>query len=243
MAKISHTSRAWIALAPAMALPFLAALFYFVLLSEHWVARVIYGLTKAFTLVWPLVALRFVYQRKDARFRLVGPGWAESALAGTGVGLGIVVVLIVLMAGGPLAALVEDSASNIRLKAAQLGILENYWLFGLFLAVAHSLIEEYYWRWFVYGGLRELLPVPVAHAVAGLAFAAHHVIVASQFFGLGWGIILGGSVGLGGAAWSVMFQRHGILLGAWVSHMIVDFGLLIVGHRLIFGEWILNSGI
>ena len=58
-----------------------------------------------------------------------------------------------------------------------MGTPARYVALAAFLAVAHSLLEEYYWRWFVYGRLRRYVPMAVAMAVSGLAFMGHHVIV------------------------------------------------------------------
>ena len=44
----------WLVLWPAMTLPFLASLCYFVFYSEHFLARLLYALTKLFTLAWPI---------------------------------------------------------------------------------------------------------------------------------------------------------------------------------------------
>jgi membrane protease YdiL (CAAX protease family) len=40
---------------------------------------------------------------------------------------------------------------------------------------------------------------------------------------------------LGGVIWSGMYVRQGSLLGVWLSHIIVDFGILSIGHQLLFG--------
>jgi membrane protease YdiL (CAAX protease family) len=139
---------------------------------------------------------------------------------------------------GPMGQVVATGASQIRSKAASLGILNHYWLFGLFVALVHSLIEEYYWRWFVYGRLRELVRPGSAHALAALAFAAHHIVITTQYFGAAWGLVLGSLVGVGGALWSVMYERQRTLAGAWASHMAVDLGILAVGHKAVFGTYI-----
>ena len=53
----------------------------------------------------------------------------------------------------------------------------------IFYAVVNSLLEEYYWRWFVFGQMRRFLPPAAAIAVSSLAFALHHVIVLAFYFG------------------------------------------------------------
>jgi membrane protease YdiL (CAAX protease family) len=48
-------------------------------------------------------------------------------------------------------------------------------------------------------------------------------------------LFLSFSIGLGGVIWSGMYVRQGSLLGVWLSHIIVDFGILSIGHQLLFG--------
>ena len=42
-------------------------------------------------------------------------------------------------------------------------------------------------------------------------------------------------VGLGGLIWTLMYEWHGSVLGCWISHLVVDAFLMIVGYRLIMG--------
>src|SRR6202011_4525188 len=57
--------------------------------------------------------------------------------------------------------------------ATPLGFIE----LAVFLLVVHSLAEEYYWRWFVFGQLQRLLPLGAAIGVSSLGFMSHHVVV------------------------------------------------------------------
>jgi uncharacterized protein len=233
----SDEVRLWTASLPAMVLPFFASLLYFVLLSDHWISRVIYTATKMFTLVWPVIALCFILQPRNSPLRGLSLNFElKSWCLGAATGALIVGLMFGLMTG-PIGEIIASGTSQIRNKAAALGILDHYWAFGLFLALIHSWIEEYYWRWFVYGRLRELLRPALAHLLAGLSFAAHHVVIATQFFDGAWGFILGGLVGVGGIIWSLLYERQQNLIGVWCSHAIVDLGILAIGHKLLFGSY------
>jgi uncharacterized protein len=220
------------ATAPAMVLPLLAALCYFVWFSSQPAARTIYFGTKIFTLLWPLLAWRLLARRISADM-LSLRGSLESLPLALLSGAAISAALFALMRT-PLAAMVEEAVPAIRAKAQQLGFLAHYWSFAIFLSLIHSLLEEYYWRWFVYGRLRELLPPAVALALAALAFGAHHVVVLSQYFTLGWAFGLGLMVALGGALWCLMYRYQQNIVGAWISHMVVDLAVMWLGYRLLF---------
>jgi membrane protease YdiL (CAAX protease family) len=76
------------------------------------------------------------------------------------------------------------TAVRIRAKIEEFNSASPIRYVGLagFLAVVHSLLEEYYWRWFVFGRLRKILSLPAAIALSSLAFMAHHVVVLGRFF-------------------------------------------------------------
>ena len=40
---------------------------------------------------------------------------------------------------------------------------------AVLLSLVHSLLEEYYWRWFLFGGLRRYMPVAAAVVISALA--------------------------------------------------------------------------
>jgi len=224
----------WLAVLPAMAVPFIGSLFYFVILSKHDAAKIIYAATKLFTVLWPLIAVcaltRTGLPRIDRDFKK----HLKALPLGVLVGAMIVLLMFGLMETR-LGATIAGGSKNIEAKARELGFLEHFWLSGFFLSVVHSFIEEYYWRWFVFGRLRSLTPVRAAHILAGVSFAAHHVVVVTQFFSIFWGLVSGVCVALGGIVWSAMYDKQETLVGAWASHMIVDSGIMAIGHRLLFG--------
>lgn len=230
---LNGRAQALAALVPAMTVPFLASLLYFVLLSGRPVAQALYAGAKVFTLVWPFFAAVFILREP---LRWPGRGWGHhlrAIPAGAFWGL----LFAGLMAGllmTPMGAVVAESAGRIRLKAQQMGILDWYWPFAIFLSLGNSLVEEVYWRWFVYGRLRGMVGVWPAHLLAGAAFAAHHVVVAMQFFPPAWGLFFGLSVGVGGVAMSLLYQRQGTLAGAWACHLAADLGIMAIGYRLLF---------
>ena len=106
---------------------------------------------------------------------------------------------------------------------------------AVFYSAFHSLLEEYYWRWFVFGQLRRLMPLPAAVAVSSLAFTAHHVIVLAVYFG--WRspatTVFSLAVAVAGAFWAWLYQRSGSLLGPWLSHLLADAAIFAVGYSLV----------
>jgi uncharacterized protein len=132
-----------------------------------------------------------------------------------------------------------SAPARVRQKVVEFGLdtPAAFIAFGCFLSVVHSLVEEYYWRWFVFGRLRRLLPAGAALVLSSAAFAAFHLVdLAALFPGrfLTLALPLAVCVGLGGACWCWLYGRSGSLYGPWLCHLVVDVALMTVGYDLAF---------
>ncbi len=170
----------------ALAVPTLFTWLYFVLAADlaAGAQQQIYLAVKvvqfAFPLVWVLTILR-------------EPLWQyRPRLRGDAIGIGTLFSAAVVAAGWLLYSLVlrdsqlfADTSQSISDKLATFGIVtpRKYAALGLFYSLCHSLLEEYYWRWFVFGHLRLLTRFWPAAIASALFFACHHVIVLAVYFG------------------------------------------------------------
>ena len=224
------------ALAFAMVLPTVATLLYFIVLSgSPWMKGVYFG-SKVVQFSFPLFWVCVVQRQKLKLTRPTGSS------VGSGLALGALIVAVGLVAyfgyfkSSPY---LQEAPALISAKVADMGLTRPlvYLLFAVFLAIPHSLMEEYYWRWFVFGQLRRVSPMVTALVVSSLGFMAHHVIVIHQFLQQGWGVTIFFSlcVAVGGALWAWLYARQRSLYGPWASHLLVDFGIMYIGFDLI--EW------
>lgn len=122
----------------------------------------------------------------------------------------------------------------IRKKIAGMGLTSvwKYAMLGVFYALAHSFLEEYYWRWFVFRQWHSLVGLWKAVAISSLGFMAHHILVLATFFGgaspLTWFFSI--SVAIGGAVWAWLYHRSRSLLAPWVGHCLVDAAIFAIGY-------------
>ncbi|MGI9243219.1 MAG: CPBP family glutamic-type intramembrane protease [Verrucomicrobiales bacterium] len=223
----------WWVLLPAMTLPALSSLFYFVLFKDATISRPIYIGTKIFTIFWPIVATVFILHQRISLRGAPGAQHRKSLLPGLGIGLAILAVMVIWMQS-PLSHFVLAGGADVRSKVKSLGFLDHFVPFAIFITLVHSFIEEFYWRWFVFGNLRKVVALPMAHGVAAVAFAAHHLVVTCQYYPFWFAFGLAICVGIGGLIWSLLFQRYQSLLGPWICHLCVDAGLMWVGYQMIY---------
>lgn len=222
------------ALAFVMVLPTVATLLYFVVLSgSPWMKGVYFGskvVQFAFPLVWVLAVQRRRLRPALPDGRSLGAGLVAGGLmvaAGLGAYFGY-------LRQSPF---LQRAPELIGLKIDDMGLTSPamYVTFALFLSIPHSLLEEYYWRWFVFGQLRRVTPFRPALLLSSLGFMSHHVIVIHQFLQQGWLVTLFFSlcVAFGGGAWAWLYERHRSLYGPWLSHLLVDCSIMYIGYDLI----------
>ncbi len=223
----------------ALLFPLLITWLYFVLLAD-WptaIQQSAYGVGKCLQFGLPIYWV-FLVQRQ--RFRLSRPT-ARGIPVNVAFGLAVVVATLLLYHCWlkPVGYLGPDSAAAGAIYAKVEGLgLDSPWkyaAFAAFCSIIHSGLEEYYWRWFVFGRLRRLLPLGAAIVVSSLGFMLHHVLLLGTYFD--WDPLATGlfslCVAAGGGVWAWFYHRSGSLLGPWLGHLLVDIGIFLVGYDLV----------
>jgi membrane protease YdiL (CAAX protease family) len=226
----------------ALTFPTLSVLVYFVLLPEADASKAVqkaaYTAGKSLQFAFPLFWVLAI-QRRRLRFpKPVAKGLVESLL----FGLLVFAAILALHFGwlGP-GGYLEEARKPIsdRLSAYGLTSLPRYVLFALFVSLAHSLLEEYYWRWFAFGQLRRLVPLRTAIVLSSLGFMGHHVFILGTYFGYGSlpTVAFSLAVAVGGGVWAWIYHRSGSLYGPWLSHLFVDAAIFVVGYDMVGGTY------
>ena len=213
-------------------------LVYFTLLADAPAATqyLAYGSLKLIQFGFPLF---WVLTIQRQRLRLHAPE-LTGLLAGVTFGAAVLAAMGILYSYvlEP-SGLMEAARAPVRDKIGGFGVdtFAAYLALAVFYSFIHSLLEETYWRWFVFAQLRRRVRLATAIFISSVGFMAHHVIVVGSFFGwvspLGW--LLAVAVALGGAVWAWMYHRWGSLYPVWFGHLLVDAGIFWVGYDLIGG--------
>jgi membrane protease YdiL (CAAX protease family) len=229
----------WGAVFFALVYPTLLTIVYFILLAKAPTAlqQTVYGIGKliqfAFPALW-IVGFRHerVGWRRPRRNELIGGGILGLVLLAAGLAL-------YHFAARPAGLFGGTAGETIRQKIEGFGVgsLPRYVLLATFYSLIHSLLEEYYWRWFVFGRLQRLTQLSMAIGVSSLGFMAHHVCIVSTFFGW-WSpmsLLLSAAVAVGGAIWAWIYHRTNSLFATWISHACADVAIFLIGYDLVRG--------
>ncbi len=111
-------------------------------------------------------------------------------------------------------------------------------MLAVFYSAIHSLLEEYYWRWFVFGQLSRICHIPMAIAVSSIGFAAHHVLVLGLYFGYSgpaamFTLLFTMAIVIGGAFWAWLYRASNSLISSWLSHALIDAAIFAIGYTML----------
>jgi membrane protease YdiL (CAAX protease family) len=231
-----------LALTWAMVFPSVMTWVYFVaapgLSSEYaaavWIA---YAVGKVIQFGFPAVYVALT-DRQDLQ-----PAWPsrQGVLAGLGFGLGVGLAAVALYYSWlKHSSMVGQTSVNIHAKLKSMGFDSpaGFAFAAVFYSCIHSLLEEYYWRWFVFGWLKRHLRLWPALVLSSLGFMAHHVIVLAVYFPgvkkfLTLALPCSLGVAIGGGVWCWLYHKTGSLYAAWISHMLIDASVMWIGYDLV----------
>lgn len=233
----------------AVILPTLVTWVYFYLLADSPLQRVAYSVGKVVQFLFPVLWVLFGLRESLTRSGLGGVDasptsedqrvttWSTKFSLGFGVCMGLAVgaVMYAIYRVIPADVLAELSGEVVdRIQTLGLSSVLLFSILAIFYALGHSFLEEYYFRWFVFGQCRRLCGFVPAMLVSGLAFMAHHVIVLAVYFGwTPFTAFLSLSIGVGGMLWAWQYERSRSLWGPWVSHMLVDAAIFAIGFEIL----------
>jgi len=220
--------------------PLVQALLYFQIMAD-WspsIQQGTYTISKIIMFVFPLV-YTFKIAKEPIRIRRFD---TRGLFEGTVFGLGVLVAMCLLYflwfkpigligAGTP-------AGDSIRKRVAGFGFLTPtlFILFGGFVSLIHSGLEEYYWRWFTFGQLSRAIPKFAAVIVSGLGFMLHHIVILGRFFGYAHPAtyIFSFCVAVGGMYWAWIYIRKNSIYAPWLSHAWIDIAIFIIGYDVLF---------
>jgi membrane protease YdiL (CAAX protease family) len=230
-----------LALGFAMTFPTLAAWSYFLALVGQggkvnaW-QQAAYVSGKIIQFAFPLLFLIVVERRVPRLARPRFEGLALGLVFGLLVfGLMMGLCFGVLRGTGMLAH--TPARLQQKLQEVNMATPARYCALAVFIVTAHSLLEEYYWRWFVFGQLRRLTTQALAIVLSSLAFMGHHVVVLYVYLpGKFWTAALPFSlaIAVGGVVWAWLYQRSSSIWSPWLSHLLIDAGIFVIGWDLLW---------
>ncbi|MEZ4816244.1 MAG: CPBP family intramembrane glutamic endopeptidase [Bdellovibrionota bacterium] len=216
-------------------LPFAASLLYFLPSEPHPLFMYLLGATKIFLFLSPILFwkhLKLPGSWKNFLSEVNCSAPKRQILLGVLIGFIMSVPVLILFEWLPL-DIRSEALLRISKKISLLNIKEHYFLYGIFLCLIHSLLEEFYWRFFIFNAWKKVKfsSKAIPHLIAGFAFTLHHFSVTINYFDLKLGLLLGLGVWIAGIIWSFTYEKEKSLQAVWVSHILIDIAILSIGFK------------
>lgn len=191
--------------------------------------QALFALSKLWILVVPALWVRFV-ERTQLSANVRTDGWGAGLLTGV-LAFAAIIGFYVLVARN----VFDLSALGPTVAKAGIDSRGVYIAVALYWTFVNSLIEEYVWRWFVATRLEVLTSRAVAIVLSAALFSVHHYVALGAYVAPTAALV--GTVGVFLAAiiWSWLYLRYRSLVSPYVSHVIADAAIFLVGWFVIFG--------
>ena len=126
--------------------------------------------------------------------------------------------------------------NNIVSKLQELASINvnNLIFIGLYIILINSLLEEFFWRGFIFKKLIKLVKPWTAHLSTGIAFSFHHIMFFYDWFTLGFFILVTIGLTIYSIIMNFIFQKYQDLFSCWIVHGIVDIAQIFIAF-MIFG--------
>ena len=111
----------------------------------------------------------------------------------------------------------------------------RYIAFSLYIILVNSMLEEYVWRWFVYGKCEVLVGRRAGVVLSALFFTLHHAVTFSVQMDTLPAALASLGVFVAGLCWSGCYSTFRSIWPGYVSHALADVAGLWIGWRILFG--------
>lgn len=111
---------------------------------------------------------------------------------------------------------------------------ENFVYVAIYISFVNSLLEEFFFRGFVFMNLKKLVGRNPAYLVSSTAFGAYHVAMMTGWFSFGLFLLLLAALIAAGLLFDWLNEKQGNIYNSWFVHMFANFSINTVGF-ILFG--------
>ena len=148
---------------------------------------------------------------------------ARSIALGLAVYGGIMVVYLILI------PYIDLQAIRVALEE-DLGVnRDNFILVALYISFLNSLLEEFFFRGYLFLGLLQRTERWRAYSISALLFAAYHVAIIGSWFSPVIFVLAMAGLFTGGLIFNYLNERNGNIINSWVVHLMANLAINTVG--------------
>lgn len=104
----------------------------------------------------------------------------------------------------------------------------NLFVFLFMMIAGNSVLEEIYWRGYLFSGLKKLTGPKNTVVLTALFYTLHHLITTMSLFSVAHGLLLSGAIFLVGVFWACLRIKYDSIIPTVISHLFTDLGLMMI---------------
>ena len=177
-----------------------------------------------------LIPLGFAFLNKDISIKTLFKFKVKPFLFALLLGVGIYALILgAYFAVRPFYdfSVIVDSLSSTT------GVTKDNFLFvSLYISFVNSLLEEFFFRGFVFVNLKKGTNRITAYVVSSAAFSLYHVAMMIGWFNIGLFLLVLAGLGAGGIIFNYLNEKHQSVYTSWFVHMFANFAINTIGFIL-----------
>lgn len=151
----------------------------------------------------------------------------------TALGLGLGIYALIL-GGYFLLKNVFDFSGIADSLTENAGVTKDNFLYvSLYISFVNSLLEEFFFRGFLFRNLKNHAKPATAYGVSAVLFATYHIAMMIGWFSFGLNALVLLGLTVGGLIFNWLNERLGCIYGSWLTHMFANFAINTIGFLLL----------
>lgn len=110
---------------------------------------------------------------------------------------------------------------------------DNFLFVALYISFVNSLLEEFFFRGFVFTNLKRLGSRGFAYWFSALTFALYHVAMMTGWFSPALFLLVMAGLTIGGILFNYLNERLNCVYVSWLVHMFANFAINTIGFLLL----------
>ena len=150
---------------------------------------------------------------------------------GVALGLGIGIYALILGGWAVLRNWIDFSGIADSLTANAGVTKDNFLYVSLYISFANSLLEEFFFRGFLFGNLKQNRTL--AYGISAAAFSLYHAAMMIGWFSPWLTALVLIGLAVGGCIFNWLNEKLGCIYASWLTHMFANFAINTIGFILL----------
>lgn len=110
---------------------------------------------------------------------------------------------------------------------------DNFLFVALYISFINSLLEEFFFRGFVFTNLKRSANRTTAYLFSSLLFSLYHTAMMIGWFSLPLFLLILTGLAVGGAIFNFLNEKYNTVFVSWIVHMFTNFAINTIGFILL----------